>query len=65
MSQTTKGNPWYFEMKAHIGVDTKCGLLHTVKTTTVKVHEAKMTNDLIRIDDAIEFGKRSHSGGQT
>ncbi len=47
MSQTKKGNQWYFgiplmvckqttagQRKAHIGVDAKSGLVHTVKTTT-------------------------------
>lgn len=52
MSQTKKGNQWYFGMKAHIGVDAKSGLVHTVKTTTAKVHDARMTDDLIRLDDA-------------
>jgi IS5 family transposase len=46
MSQSKKGNQWYFGMKAHIGVDPKSGLVHTVKTTTGKVHDAKMTDDL-------------------
>jgi transposase, IS5 family len=48
MSQTKKGSQWYFGMRAHIGMDAKIGLLHTTKTTTAKVHDAKMTNDLIR-----------------
>ena len=60
MSQTKKGNQWYFGMKAHIGVDAKSGLVHTVKTTTGKVHDAKMTNDLIRVDDAIVFGDKGY-----
>lgn len=49
MSQTKKGNQWYFGMKAHIGVDARSGLVHTVKITTAKVHDAKMTDDLTRI----------------
>jgi len=69
MSQSKKGNQWYFgpplvvckqttagQRKAHIGVDAKSGLIHTVKTTTGKVHDAKLTDDLIRPDDAIIFG---------
>ena len=47
MSQSKKGNQGYFGMKAHIGVDAKSGLVHTVKTTTGKVHDAKLTDDLI------------------
>ncbi len=32
--QTTKGNQWYVGMKAHIGVDTKSGLTHSLETTS-------------------------------
>lgn len=60
MSQTKKGNQWYFGMKAHIGVDVKSGLVHTVKTTTGKVHDAKMTNDLICVDDTIILGDKGY-----
>jgi len=55
MSQSKKGNQWYFGMKAHIGVDAKSGLVHRVKTTTGKVHDAKLTDNLIRPDDTIVF----------
>lgn len=60
MSQSKKGNQWYFGMKAHIGVDAKSGLVHTVKTTTGKVHDAKLTDDLIRSDDTIIFGDKGY-----
>lgn len=60
MSQSRKGNQWYFGMKAHIGVDAKSGLIHTVKTTTGKVHDAKLTDDLIREDDMIVFGDKGY-----
>jgi len=29
MTQSKKGNQWYFGMKAHIGVDARSGLVHT------------------------------------
>ena len=35
-----KGNTWHFGYKAHIGVDSKTGLVHTVKTTAANVHDA-------------------------
>ncbi|KPU82923.1 transposase, partial [Marinosulfonomonas sp. PRT-SC04] len=60
MSQSKKGNQWYFGMKAHIGVDAKSGLVHTVKTTTGKVHDAKLTDELIRPDDMIVFGDKGY-----
>lgn len=60
MSQSKKGNQWYFGMKTHIGVDAKSGLVHTVKTTTGKVHDARLTDDLIRPDDTIIFGDKGY-----
>ncbi len=30
MHQSKKGKQWHFGMKAHIGVDTHSGLVHTV-----------------------------------
>lgn len=60
MSQTKKGNQWYFGMKAHIGVDAKSGLVHTVKTSTAKVHDARLTDDLIREDDRVIFGDKGY-----
>jgi len=35
MTQTRKGNQWYFGMKVHIGADRR-GIVHTVVTTTAK-----------------------------
>jgi len=60
MSQTKKGNQWYFGMKVHIGVDAKSRLAHTVKTTTAKVHDARMTDDLIREDDKAIFADKGY-----
>ena len=42
MSQSKKGNQWYFGMKAHVGVDAESGLVHTAGVTTGKVHDAKV-----------------------
>lgn len=60
MSQTKKGNQWYSGMKPHIGVDAKSGLVHTVRTTTAKEHDARMTDDLIRDDDKSVFGDKGY-----
>ncbi|MBX3678149.1 MAG: IS5 family transposase [Rhodocyclaceae bacterium] len=38
MCQTKKGNQWYFGMKAHIGVDSKTKLIHSVVATSANVH---------------------------
>ena len=34
-----KGNTWHFGYKAHIGVDEKNGLIHTVKATAANEHD--------------------------
>ena len=39
MRQTKKGNQWYFEMKAHIGVDAQSGLTHSLETTPANASE--------------------------
>jgi IS5 family transposase len=40
MHQTKKGNQWYFGMKAHIGVDSRTKLIHSVAATAANVHDA-------------------------
>src|SRR6478752_10537647 len=37
MHQTKKGNQWYFEMKAHVGVDAESSLVHSVVGTAANV----------------------------
>lgn len=60
MSSTKKGNTWHFGMKAHISVDAKSGLIHTVGVTTAKTHDAKVTDKLIRDDDKAIFGDKGY-----
>jgi len=60
MSQSKKGNQWYFGMKAHIGVDARSGLVHTAGVTTGSVHDAKVMDNLIREDDRAVFGDKGY-----
>ncbi|MCP5080252.1 MAG: IS5 family transposase [Alphaproteobacteria bacterium] len=60
MSQSKKGNQWYFGMKAHIGVDARSGLVHTAGVTTGKVHDARVMDNLIREDDRAVFGDKGY-----
>jgi IS5 family transposase len=60
MSQSKKGKQWYFGMKAHIGVDTRSGLVHTAGVTTGEVHDAKVMDRLIREDDRAVFGDKGY-----
>ncbi len=47
MHQTKKGNQWYFGMKAHIGVDSRTKLIHSVAATTANVHDSQVLPDLL------------------
>ena len=47
MHQTKKGNQWYFGMKAHIGVDTDSGLVHTVVTTAANEADIEVVDELL------------------
>ncbi len=40
MSFTKKGNNWYFGMKAHVGVDADSGVVHSLETSTAKLHDS-------------------------
>ena len=60
MSQSKKGNQWYFGMKVHVGVDARSGLVHTAGVTTGKVHDAKVMDNLIREDDRAVFGDKGY-----
>jgi IS5 family transposase len=51
MTQTKKGNQWYFGMKAHIGVDDQSGLVHTVIGTTAKTSDMSQFADLLQGDE--------------
>ncbi|ALE00192.1 hypothetical protein PSYRMG_05720 [Pseudomonas syringae UMAF0158] len=37
MHQTKKGNQYFFDMKAHIGVDAESGLAHSLVGTAANV----------------------------
>ena len=39
MHQTKKGNQWHFGMKAHIGVDSETGIVHSMRTTAANAHD--------------------------
>ena len=51
MTSTKKGNDWYFGMKAHVGVDAESGAVHSLETTTVKVHDSQVRDELLHGDE--------------
>ncbi|MFO5453005.1 transposase, partial [Klebsiella pneumoniae] len=50
MHQTKKGIQWPFGMKAHIGVDAKSGLTHSLVTTAANGHDLNQLSNLLHAD---------------
>ncbi|MCG3202238.1 MAG: IS5 family transposase [Gammaproteobacteria bacterium] len=62
MHQTRKGNPWYFGMKAHIGVDSKTKVIHAVAATPANVHDAACLPDLLHGEETRIWGDPAYQG---
>lgn len=62
MHQAKKGNNWHFGMKAHIGVDSKSGLVHTVIGTAANVSDISQANALLHGDESDLFGDAGYQG---
>ncbi len=61
MSSTKKGNQWYFEMKAHIGVDADSGLVHSLIFTQAKVPDNKVLEDLLHGEEESVHGDKAYT----
>ncbi len=62
MCQTRKGNQWYFGMKAHIGVDSRTKLIHTVVATAANVHDSQVLEDLLHGGETRVWGDSAYTG---
>ena len=62
MHQTKKGNQWYFGMKAHIGVDARSGLVHTVTGTAANVADVAEVPNLLHGKERDVFGDAGYTG---
>ena len=62
MHQTKKGNQWYFGMKAHIGVDSRTKLIHSVAATAANVHDSQVLPDLLHGTETRVWGDAAYSG---
>ena len=61
MHQTKKGNQWYFGMKAHIGVDSKTKLIHSVVATAANEHDKHSLSDLLHGNERRVYGDSAYS----
>ncbi len=62
MHQTRKGQQWYFGLKAHIGVDSKVGTVHSVATTAASVADKHMLPDLLHGEERKVWGDGGYQG---
>ncbi len=62
MHQIKTGNQWHFGMKAHIGVDTDSGLVHTVIGTAANVHDVTQASDLLHGGESMAFCDAGYQG---
>jgi len=60
MSSTKKGSRWYFGMKAHIGVDSDTGIIHSLSTTTAKTSDKVMFNSCLHGEEKAKFGDKGY-----
>jgi transposase, IS5 family len=62
MHQTRKGNAWHFGMKAHLGVDSKTKLIHSVVATAANVADATVLPQLLHGAETRVWGDRGYQG---
>jgi transposase, IS5 family len=62
MRQTKKGKQWYFGMKAHVGVDSRTKLIHTVVATAANVHDSQVLSDLLQGAETRVWGDSAYTG---
>lgn len=62
MHSTQKANQWYFGMKAHIGVDSRTKLIHSVVATSANVHDSQVLDELLHGDERRLYGDSGYTG---
>jgi len=62
MHQTRKGKQWYFGMKAHVGVDSKRKLIHSVVATAANVADSTMLPHLLHGGEQCVWGDQAYRG---
>lgn len=64
MHQAKKGNQWYFGMKAHIGVDTDSGFVHTVVTTAANEADIEVVDELLHGKESTVHADAGYTGAE-
>ena len=59
-----KGNEWKFGYKAHVGVDSESGLVHSLEVTSANVHDVTMTSELLTGEEEVVYGDSGYIGAE-
>jgi IS5 family transposase len=62
MHQAAKGQQWYFGMKAHIGVDSKTKLIHTILASAANVADKDALPHLLHGRETRVWGDQGYQG---
>ena len=61
MKQTKKGNQWYFGMKAHVGTDTRRGVVHSIVVTNAAVHDSQVMEKVLHGEERALYGDKAYA----
>lgn len=64
MHQTKKGNQWYFGMKAHVAVDSKTKMIHTILASAANVADRDALPHLLHGKETRVWGDQAYRGQQ-
>lgn|SRR5512145_1421031 len=62
MHQTAKGQQWYFGMKAHVGVDSRTKLIHTILASAANVADVDALPYLLHGQETRVWGDQGYQG---
>jgi transposase, IS5 family len=62
MHQTAKGQQWYFGMKAHMGVDSRTKIIHTILASAANVHDREALPHLLHGRETRVWGDQGYQG---
>ena len=57
-----ESNQWFFGLKAHIGIDSKEGIVHSVCTSAASVADKHMLSDLLHGEERKVWGDAGYQG---
>ena len=62
MHQSKKGNEWHFGMKAHIGVDSRTKIIHSMAASSANVHDSLALPVLLHGKETRVWGDSAYQG---